>query len=258
LVVKSALFVPLITPAVKVIGAPLVLVIVTVEETCTPTFAVPKFTDDGVNSTPVPVPASATVWGLVASLSDTLNVPVTYPRTVGVNVTNIEQVPPAATGNPFVQVVARVLANGPVSDRAGLPSVRVAPVLFVRVILVVALVVPIAWPPNVTELGVNATPLVPVPVIPTNCGLPGSLSLITREPFFAPAVCGLNTTLIVQLALAARGLPAAGQVLAEIPKSVFSFKLIVPIVMLLALLLVLLITHKFRPQQEAEFNICEA
>ena len=66
-------------------NAPPTFVMVTVEETWCPTAEVPKLTDDGVNSTPVPVPDRATVCGLVASLSATLSVPVGYPTAVGVN-----------------------------------------------------------------------------------------------------------------------------------------------------------------------------
>src|SRR5579862_434182 len=190
LVEKSALLVPLMVAAVKVIGAPLVLVMVTAESTWTPTVDVPKLTGLGVNSTPVPVPASATICGLLASLSVTLIVPVTYPSAVGVKVTKTEQVPPAAISPPLVQVLALALANGPVNDSAGLPRVSVAPVLLVSVILVLTLVVPIACVANVSEPGVNPTVAVPVPVIPTTCGLPGSLSLMTRAPFFAPVAWG--------------------------------------------------------------------
>lgn len=144
LVAKSAAFVPVMVHAVNVMGAPLTLVRVTVDWTRTPSFEVPKLTDAGVNSTPVPVPESATACGLEASLSVTFKLPVTVPAAVGVKVTKIEQVPAAAIGNPFVQVVACALAKGPVKERAGLPKVSVAPVLLVRVILVSALVVPMA------------------------------------------------------------------------------------------------------------------
>ena len=85
LVEKSLLFVPVMAAAVNVIGVVPTFVMVTVDETWTPTVAVPKFTEDGVNSTPVPVPESATVCGLVASLSATLRVPVGKPTAVGVN-----------------------------------------------------------------------------------------------------------------------------------------------------------------------------
>src|SRR5580704_17310285 len=84
LVTKSLLLVPLMAPAEKVIGVVPTLVMVTVEDTWCPTEDVPKFTDDGVNSTPVPVPESATVCGLVASVSATLRVPVGKPTAVGV------------------------------------------------------------------------------------------------------------------------------------------------------------------------------
>ncbi len=87
LVVKSLLFVPVMAAAEKAIGTVPTFVIVTVDDTRIPTEEVPKLTDAGVNSTPVPVPERATVWGLVASLSATLKVPVGKPTAVGVNTT---------------------------------------------------------------------------------------------------------------------------------------------------------------------------
>jgi len=138
---------------------------------------------------------------------------------------------------PLVQVVALVLANGAVTVTAGLLSVSAAPVLLLRVTLVRALVVPTACAGNATVLGVSTTRLVPVPVMPTSCGLLGSLSLMINAPFFAPVVFGLNTTLMSHFAPAANALPDAGQVLALIVKSV-SLTLMLPIVMLAVLLLV--------------------
>ena len=81
--------------------------------------------------------------------------------------------------------------------------------------------------------------LVPVPVIPTICGLLGSLSWMISAPFFAPVVFGLKTTLMVQLATGANVLPDAGQVL-EDAKSVVSLRVMAPMVTLAVPLLVTL------------------
>lgn len=47
---------------------------------------------------------------------------------------------------------------------------------YLNVILVLLLVVPTSWVLKVTELGENDSKLLPVPVMPINCGLVGSLS----------------------------------------------------------------------------------
>ena len=73
---KSALLGPVMVPAVNVIVEVPTLKIFTVAETLVPTAVLVRFTGDGLNSTPVPVPDRATVCGLVASLSNTLKVPV--------------------------------------------------------------------------------------------------------------------------------------------------------------------------------------
>jgi hypothetical protein len=53
-----------------------------------------------------PVPVTLTVCGLPAALSEMLTVAVRVPVTVGVNVTLIVQLPPAATELPHVLVSA--------------------------------------------------------------------------------------------------------------------------------------------------------
>jgi len=66
--------------------------------------------------------------------------------------------------------------------------------------------------------GVEASPVgdapeslshLPLPLRLTVCGLPGSLSLMTRVADRAPAALGLNARLIVQLPSPATVLPAA-------------------------------------------------
>src|SRR5580693_8272459 len=101
------------------------------------------------------------------------------------------QVPPTATVPLAVQVVMPVLTvKGPVTDTAGFFKVSTAVLLLVRVTLVGPLMVPRGVAAKATELGFRTIRLVPVPVIPTTCGLLGSLSLMTSAPFFGPVVFG--------------------------------------------------------------------
>jgi hypothetical protein len=109
-----------------------------------------------------------------------------------------------------------------VTVTAGSFNVMDTPVLLVRVILVVLLVRPTAVVANVTVVGLRVTLLVPVPENPASWGDVGSVSLMTTEPFFNPVDSGVNVTLMVQLAPALNLLPVAGQVLAEMAKSVVS------------------------------------
>ena len=236
---KSALLVPVIVAFVMITVAVLTFAIVTEVLACVPLVTFPKFTEDGVNLIAVPVPVNETVWGLVGSLSATLNNPVRGPIAVGLKVTLITQVPEFAITRPLVQVVPDAVAKSPDIVSAGLPKVRLPPVLLVRVTVVAPLAVPRACGvAKVTDAGLKVTLLVPVPVKPTICGLVGSESLITTEPFLAPVDCGVNVTEIVQLALPASDEPEAGHVFAEIAKSVTSLSTIVPMVTLVVPLLV--------------------
>ena len=87
----------------------------------------------------VPVPVRLTVCGLPEALSVMLKVPVRVPDAVGVNVTLIVQLAPAATEPPHVSVSAKsaLAAILPVIVRAALPvldSVTVCAALVVPVV----------------------------------------------------------------------------------------------------------------------------
>jgi len=70
-----------------------------------PTTTLPNDTLAGLNVTGgVPVPESATAWGLFFALSVIESVPVRVPVAVGVNVTLIVQLAPTATDVPQVFV----------------------------------------------------------------------------------------------------------------------------------------------------------
>jgi hypothetical protein len=76
-----------------------------------------------------------------------------------------------------------------------------------------ALVVPRIWLPKDNEVGVRLTAgAVPVPVSPTECGLPVALSFTVRVAERAPVAFGVNVTEIVQLAPAASVAGLSGQV----------------------------------------------
>ena len=61
---------------------------------------------------------------------------------------------------------------------------------------------------KVSDVGANpAIGTVPVPVKPTDCGLPEALSVMLTEALRVPVAVGLNVTLIEQLAPAATLVP---------------------------------------------------
>jgi hypothetical protein len=148
-------------------------------------------------------------------------------------------VPLIATTLLLVQVVVAVVRNGPLADTACAPRVMAAVVLLVSVILVALLVVPTVCAAKVTDAGLKVTVLVPVPLMPTSCGLVGSLSLISKTPFFVPVLCGLKVRSTMQLAVGAKVLPDGGQAFEEMAKSVVSLKVIAPMVTLVVPLLVM-------------------
>jgi hypothetical protein len=73
-----------------------------------------------------------------------------------------------------------------------------------------ALVVPTVCEAKVRLVGLSAADgptAVPVPVRLAVCGLPAALSVTVIVPVRVPAAVGVNVTLIVQFALAAREVP---------------------------------------------------
>src|SRR5581483_5094830 len=145
---KSALFVPANSAPLKYTLLGPTLEIVTWEETCCPFVTLPKLIDGGVKRIPVPLLDSATVWGLVTSVSATLKVPEAYPTFVGLKATLMMHVPGFAMTRLFVQVVPLASANGPVRVSAGFPNVKETPLEFVSVTFVGALAAPTAVEAN--------------------------------------------------------------------------------------------------------------
>src|SRR5579863_8982197 len=155
-------------------------------------------------NTPVPVRFATCEAGLASSVKVT--VAVCAPNAVGVKVRFTMQVNPAATVDPFVQVVPAAIANwlalAPPSATVVKCSVSVPPL--VNVSTCVALVVFSRWFPKATGLGVGvACGNVPVPVSGNVCGLPVALSATDTVALRAPNALGVNVAAIVQFPPAA-------------------------------------------------------
>ena len=122
----------------------------------------PKARLVGLTDTTVPVPERATVCGLPAASSATERVAVRAPPPLGVNVTLIVQLAPAARVAPHVVVLAKLFAFVPVIV---IPVMAIAALpVFDSVTLRAALVTFTSWFPNASDVGDRlATGLVPVP-----------------------------------------------------------------------------------------------
>jgi len=105
-----------------------------------PTSTLPKLRLAGANFTTVPVPVRETVWGLPGALSVIESEAVSVPWAVGLNVTLMVHVAPAATLEPQVLVSEKSDALLPL--RLTLVMVSVAAPVLVRVTVCEALDVP--------------------------------------------------------------------------------------------------------------------
>jgi len=136
--------------------------------------------------------------------SVTLKVPVRLPVAVGLNVTMIVQVIPAGTEAPHVFVWLK----SPVIEIEEMFSARLP--AFFRVTDIAALDVVTSWPGKVRLVGVRTATeavFVPVPVSVADCGLLGSESVKTSCADSADATEGVNVTLTIHDAPAARLAP---------------------------------------------------
>ena len=107
---KSPVFVPVIVMLVMVNAAvPVLLKVMGVPAVAVPRETVPKATDGGARVTPgaAPVPVKVADWGLPEALSVMVTEALRAPLAVGVNVTLMEQLAPAATLAPQVLVCAK-------------------------------------------------------------------------------------------------------------------------------------------------------
>src|SRR5436190_23135481 len=107
-----------------------------------PLSSVLLFTLQGASLVVVPVPDSVTFCGLPAALSLMLTAAVRVPLAVGLNVTLIPQLAPAANELPQVWVCAKFPALVPVI--AMLLMVKIAVPVFLSVTVLAALVVPMS------------------------------------------------------------------------------------------------------------------
>ena len=154
-----------------------------------------------------PLPVRLRIWGLFGALSEMLTVPVRVPVAVGVKMTVIEQLLPAASELPQSPELGSN-AKSPVMVKAALNVNEEVPP-FLTVAVPTALGVPTVVLGNVSGLGVMVTldevDEAPVPVRLAVCvpALSATESAATR----VPVAVGLNVTLIVHAAAAAKEAP---------------------------------------------------
>jgi hypothetical protein len=149
----------------------------------------------------VPVPFSATFWGLVGSASLIQRVAERVPPSVGVNVTVTVQLPPAGTLEP--QVLVWLKSPGLVPVNVMELMVSTLPEL-VRVTILEELVFPTPTLPKFSERGVTDTAVLPEPARLTLCGLLEALSTMLTVALSEAMVEGVKVTVMVQLELIAR------------------------------------------------------
>jgi hypothetical protein len=165
--------------------------------------------DAAASAKSVPVPDSATAWGLPEALSVIESVAARAPIAAGVNVTLMVHFALAASvafaaGHVFVCEKSPLF----VPLIAMLEIVSGAVPLFVSVTLCAVLAVVMSCPGKGRGLGDKVTAgATPVPVKLTVCGLFAALSVIETDALFAPTVAGVNVTLILQEAFTARLAP---------------------------------------------------
>jgi hypothetical protein len=165
-------------------------------------------TEIAIRPAKVPVPDRLAVWGLLLGAVLMLRVPVLVPSAVGVNVTEMVHVEPAA----------RLFGDrGQFDVCAKSPEVEIPEIfsasdsLFFTVTVLAALVAVGCVAGNVRLPGVRPSGSKPVPLKDDVCGLFGALSTTVSDPVFAPDAVGVKVTEIVHAALAAKVLGERGQ-----------------------------------------------
>jgi hypothetical protein len=151
-----------------------------------------------------PVPLNATDCGLPPALSVIDNAPVRVPICVGLKVTLRVQFARGARLEPQVWVWMK----SPLAVMLVMLSVIVPKLLSVADFP--GLVVPTSWSAKVKLVGDKVAfgpETTPVPLKATVCGLPVALSVTLTAALRVPLAVGLNVTLILQLAPAAKELP---------------------------------------------------
>ena len=174
--------------------------------------------------------------GPLMALSARLTVAVRFPAAVGVNVTLIVHVPLAATELPHVLVTAKSPGSAPV---VVIPVIdKLAFPVLVRVTDCAALATPTPVLVKVREVAERLmAEAVPVPDKAIASGLTWRLSAMLTVAVRVPMAVGVNSTVIVQVPLAASD-PPTGQLLVS-EKSPGSAPIIVMLEMVKLVLLVL-------------------
>jgi hypothetical protein len=148
------------------------------------------------------VPVKATVVGLFVALLVTTTEAVRAPAADGLKVIVTWQLAPTAR---LLGQLSLVGVKSPLLVPVIVPlaSVSAAAPLLVNVSVSGALVVPTAWFPNDSGLGVivrTGPPATPDPVRLTVWGLPVALSVMLTDAVRDPVEVGLNVTLMVHFA----------------------------------------------------------
>src|SRR5438874_1513180 len=166
----------------------------------------------------VPFPLSATVCGLPLALSVTNSVPVRILEAVGVKVTLIEQLAPAAKVAGLVgQALAPVLVAAKSPEAAQEAKVKAPRPVVWSVTVIDALGVASGWLPKSSLTGANPTAAPSLhDALPIFCGLPLALSVTDSVPVRILEAVGVKVTLIEQLAPAAKVAGLVGQALAPV------------------------------------------
>src|SRR5437868_4633752 len=180
----------------------------------------PKSRLVGANPTPgpVPFPLRGSVCGLPPALSSGENGPGRAPEAVGVKVTLMVQLAPAAkVAGLMGQAFAPVLVAAKSPDAANELIVKAAAPVFVSVTVIGALMVASNWLPKSRLVGANPTPgPVPFPLRGSICGLPPALSPSDKIGRAACRAGGVKVTVVVELARAAKGAGLMGQALVPV------------------------------------------
>jgi len=150
----------------------------------------------------VPVPERISFCGLLNALSVTVTLAVRLPVAVGLKVTVMPQLAPAAKVLPQVLVWAK--SPGLAPPMAMLVMFKVVLARLVMVAVCGALVVPMDCEAKVKLAGANLT-AVPLPLRAAVCVPPPSTTLSVAD--CVPSAFGLNVTEMVQLAPAPRDEP---------------------------------------------------
>lgn len=161
--------------------------------------------EDGVSEKlgATPVPFTATACGLSIALSVKTSEARSAPLKDGINITLTLQVAPAARVVPQLLVWAKFEASA-------LPIVTPKPVAgmlpeFVSVTCCAGDSTEMFCAPKLRDIELRLTVgLTPVPLSATICGLPAALSAKSSDAWRASLIAGVNTTLIMHEALAAR------------------------------------------------------